>query len=171
MFPFELVMPGTHVHYRSPESVAWHGADVGPKRDVSWPSHHLPLLWRMRFAWWNSPSFVHLSAGRDCWQPTACLHPRHTGAGKQTRVSFVPASPTCTLCCFWRLRCCFTWPAALETLAFLPFFSLMRFCLARTHARRMANAVNLDAGEVLLHSGHLMDSVKPPDGDKQQVRG
>lgn len=34
----------------------------------------------------------------------------------------------------------------------------------------MANAVNLDAGEVLLHSGHLVDSAEAPAGGKDQVR-
>eukprot|EP00752_Nemacystus_decipiens_P018357 g16468.t1 len=34
----------------------------------------------------------------------------------------------------------------------------------------VANAVNLDAGEVLLYSGHLMDSVKPRAGDNQQFQ-
>lgn len=33
----------------------------------------------------------------------------------------------------------------------------------------MANAVNLDAGEVLLHSGDLVDSITPPAVSTQQV--
>lgn len=35
--------------------------------------------------------------------------------------------------------------------------------------RSVANAVNLDAGEILLHSGHLADSVAAPEGNAQQV--
>lgn len=35
--------------------------------------------------------------------------------------------------------------------------------------RSMANAVNLDAGEVLLSSGHLVDSMPTTSGNKNEV--
>lgn len=37
---------------------------------------------------------------------------------------------------------------------------------------RVANAVNLDAGEVLLYSGHLVDSIAmPANGDIEVTNG